>query len=110
MPGSSPRWAIERKQIRQRPNLRYTARGRPQREHRVYPRTLNLGVRFALTTSAFFAIPQLSLNGNPSRRNRERPSSSFVAVVTTVTSMPRCRSTWSASISWNISCSFSPNV
>src|ERR1700691_3095879 len=35
MPGSSPRCAIVRKQIRHRPNLRYTARGRPQREHRV---------------------------------------------------------------------------
>jgi len=89
MPGSSPRWAIERKQIRHRPNLRYTARGRPQRVHRVYPRTLNLGVLFALTTSAFLATPQLSLNGNPSRRSSERPSSSVGAVVTSVTSMPR---------------------
>jgi hypothetical protein len=35
MPGSSPRCAIDRKQIRHRPNLRYTARGLPQREHRV---------------------------------------------------------------------------
>src|SRR4029077_403489 len=35
MPGSSPRCAIERKQIRHRPNFRYTARGRPQRVHRV---------------------------------------------------------------------------
>src|SRR5215468_2191830 len=34
MPGSSPRCAIVRKQIRHRPNLRYTARGRPQRVHR----------------------------------------------------------------------------
>src|SRR5215813_12995545 len=35
MPGSSPRCAMVRKQIRHRPNLRYTARGRPQRVHRV---------------------------------------------------------------------------
>src|SRR5882724_4370692 len=35
MPGSSPRCAMARKQIRHRPNLRYTARGRPQRVHRV---------------------------------------------------------------------------
>jgi hypothetical protein len=55
MPGSSPRWAMDRKQIRHSPNLRYTARGRPHREHRLYPRTLNFGVRFALTTSPFFA-------------------------------------------------------
>src|SRR3712207_5678383 len=35
MPGSSPAWAISRKQMRQRPNARNTARGRPQRLHRV---------------------------------------------------------------------------
>jgi hypothetical protein len=55
MPGSSPRCAISRKQMRHSPNLRYTARGRPQREHRVYARTLNFGVRFAFAISAFFA-------------------------------------------------------
>src|SRR5262249_50020915 len=102
MPGSSPRWAMDRKQIRQSPNLRYTARGRPHRVHRVYPRTLNFGLRFALTISAFFATVQFSLNGNPSRRSSERPSASVVAVVTTVTSIPRWRSTWSGLISWNI--------
>src|SRR6266487_4585765 len=53
---------------------------------------------------------QLSLNGNPSRRSSERPSSSLVAVVTTVTSIPRWRSTWSGLISWNMSCSVRPNV
>src|SRR5580693_6781890 len=56
MPGSSPRCAIVRKQMRHRPNLRYTARGRPQRVHRVYARTSNLGLRFALTISAVLAI------------------------------------------------------
>ena len=55
MPGSSPRCAIIRKQMRHSPNRRYTARGRPQRVHRVYPRTLNLGVRFHFSTSDFFA-------------------------------------------------------
>lgn len=35
MPGSSPRWAIWRTQMRQSPNTRYTARGRPQRWQRV---------------------------------------------------------------------------
>src|ERR1700760_4644497 len=59
MPGSSPRCAMERKQIRQRPNFRYTARGRPQREQRVYPRTANFGFRLALTTSAVFAMSAL---------------------------------------------------
>ena len=110
MPGSSPRCAIVRKQIRHRPNLRYTARGRPQREHLVYARTSNFGLRFALAIRLFFATRQLSLNGNPSRRSSERPSSSLVAVVTRVTSMPRCRSTWSGLISWNISCSVRPKV
>src|SRR5919198_1342721 len=40
-PGSSPRWAISRMQMRHRPNLRYTALGRPHRLHRVYARTAN---------------------------------------------------------------------
>src|SRR5215469_12941980 len=35
MPGSSPRCAMVRKQIRHSPNRRYTARGRPQRVHLV---------------------------------------------------------------------------
>src|SRR5689334_10447658 len=54
--GSSPRWAISLRQMRHRPNLRYTAFGRPQRWQRVYPRTANLGLRAALTFSAVFAI------------------------------------------------------
>src|SRR5450432_2455120 len=35
MPGNSPACAISRKQIRHRPNLRYTEWERPQRVHRV---------------------------------------------------------------------------
>src|SRR5215217_4989000 len=34
-PGSSPAWAISRRQIRQRPNLRNTECGRPHRWQRV---------------------------------------------------------------------------
>src|SRR3954451_10991889 len=34
-PGSSPAWAISRRQIRHRPNLRKTECGRPQRWQRV---------------------------------------------------------------------------
>ena len=49
-------------------------------------------------------------DGKPSRRSNARPSSSVVAVVTTVMSMPRGRSMVSGSISWNIDCSLSPNV
>src|SRR5215203_5251769 len=48
--------------------------------------------------------------GKPSWRSSSRPSSSFVAVVTRVMSMPRCRSILSTSISRNIDCSLRPNV
>src|SRR5262245_43442844 len=58
-PGSSPRCAISRMQIRHRPNLRYTALGRPQRWQRVYARTENFGFSAALRTSAFFAMSVL---------------------------------------------------
>ncbi len=42
--------AFSRKQIRHKPNLRYTDRGRPQNLQRFSFRELNLGVRFALAT------------------------------------------------------------
>ena len=35
-PGSSPRWAMSRRQIRQRPNLRYTECGRPKAVYRKF--------------------------------------------------------------------------
>jgi hypothetical protein len=47
-PGISPWSANFRKQIRQMPNLRYTARGRPQSWQRRFNRVANLGARFAL--------------------------------------------------------------
>src|SRR5690606_14117424 len=53
---------------------------------------------------------QLSLNGKPSSLSSARPSSSVLAVVTTVTSMPRTRSILSWSISWKTDCSVSPKV
>ena len=55
-PGSSPRLASSRKQIRQILNFRRYARGRPQRLQRLYPRTLNLGRRSACTRFDVFAI------------------------------------------------------
>src|SRR3954466_11793892 len=55
-PGSSPACAISRRQIRHRPNLRKTECGRPHRWQRVYPRTLNFGLRFAFSIRAFLAI------------------------------------------------------
>src|SRR3954452_17539034 len=48
--------------------------------------------------------------GNPSSVSSSRPSSSVVAVVTRVMSMPRGRSILSTSISRNIDCSVRPNV
>src|SRR5690606_16715225 len=53
---------------------------------------------------------QSSLKGKPRRRRSERPSSSLVAVVTMVMSIPRTRSILSWSISWNIDCSVRPKV
>src|SRR5688500_7246667 len=44
-PGMSPACTMLRRQMRHRPNLRYTECGRPQRRHRVYARTLNFGLR-----------------------------------------------------------------
>src|SRR4051794_10270471 len=55
-PGSSPAWAISRRQIRHRPNLRKTEWGRPHRWQRVYPRTANFGLRAALLIRAFLAM------------------------------------------------------
>ena len=48
--------AFSRKQIRHRPNLRYTDRGRPQNLQRFSLRVLNLGVRFAFATFDLLAI------------------------------------------------------
>ena len=47
-PGIKPWSANLRKQMRQMPNLRYTARGRPHSLQRLSRRVLNFGVRFAL--------------------------------------------------------------
>ena len=46
---------MSRKQIRQMPNLRRKALGRPQRGQRLYARDLNLGCLFALAISDFLA-------------------------------------------------------
>jgi hypothetical protein len=60
MPGIIPLCASCRRQIRQMPNLRYTARGRPQRLHRVYRRVVYFWGRAALAIKLFLAIPLLS--------------------------------------------------
>ena len=93
MPGIDPWCARSRRQIRQRPNLRKTARGRPQRLQRVYIRDLNFCGRDCLMISDFFATYSLSLlspaNGRPSPRKSASAWSSFSAVVVIATSSPR---------------------
>jgi hypothetical protein len=54
-PGSSPRSAMCRKQMRQIPNFRKKALGRPHKGQRLYARTLNFGFLLALAISDFFA-------------------------------------------------------
>src|SRR5215210_6248368 len=56
MPGISPACDMSRKQIRHKPNFRYTDRARPHRRHRVYARTPNFGLRACFWINAFFAI------------------------------------------------------
>src|SRR6188474_1106386 len=71
-------------------------------------RELRLLVR--LVDKGSLGHAQFSLNGKPSALSSARPSASFVAVVTTVMSMPRTRSILSWSISWNMTCSVRPKV
>src|SRR5579859_4038164 len=58
-PGTSPACTSSRRQIRHSPNLRNTECGRPHRRHRVYARTLYLGLRCCFWMSAFLAIALL---------------------------------------------------
>ena len=72
------------------------ARARPQRRHRVYPRTLNFGVRCCFWTSAFFAMCSLPLvlrrrggTGTRARAAVRGPGRRWCRVVTMVMSIPR---------------------
>src|SRR5215218_9314743 len=56
MPGMKPWWASSRRQMRHSPNLRYTARERPQRRQRLCARVAYLGVRLDRTIMDVFAI------------------------------------------------------
>ena len=55
-PGRRPLSAISRKQIRQMPNLRYTARGRPQILQRRTSRVENFGLRLAIAIFDLLAM------------------------------------------------------
>ena len=131
-PGSSPRNARSRKQMRQRPNLRRKARGRPQRPQRLLRRTSNFGLRLAFSISAFLAIPDSLSNGSswtggyaaawpmmtgfsprkgkPISLSRANASSSLFVLVTIVMSIPWIFCTRSKLISGKMICSFTPIV
>jgi hypothetical protein len=98
-PGIFPSSANSRKQMRQIPNLRRYARGRPHLLHRKYALTLNFGGLFAFATKHFFAtdspFPQDWRSGMPRSMMSSFASSSVFAVVTIVTSMPMTFSTLS---------------
>ena len=55
-PGSRPRWAVSRKQMRHSPNFLMYARARPQTWQRFTFRTENFGLRAARTIMLTFAI------------------------------------------------------
>jgi len=111
-PGICPESASSRKQMRHMPKSRRNARGRPQRWQRLYPRTLNFGVRFHFSTSDFLAtenpLAYRRRNGMFMSLSSSRPSSSVFAVVTIVTSMPRIFATFSTLISGKMICSVKP--
>lgn len=96
MPGITPACASSRRQIRQSPNFRYTARGRPQRLQREYCRVLYFCGLEALTVRLVFAISfsySSFRKGRPSSRRSISASLSFAAVVVIATSSPRIAST-----------------
>src|SRR3954454_3140408 len=59
MPGMKPLCASWRRHRRQMPNLRYTARGRPQRRQRECARVLYFGVRCEATILDVLAIREV---------------------------------------------------
>jgi hypothetical protein len=88
-----------RKQIRQMPNFRKKARGRPHKGQRLYSCTPYLLGRFALAIIDFLAMPVsvgtgssrlylYFLKGIPNSFNKNLPSSSVRALVTMVMFIP----------------------
>jgi len=80
--------------MRQMPNLRRYARGRPHLLHLKYARTLNFGGLFDFAIKHFFATDspfppyQVWRSGIPRSMMSSFASSSVFAVVTIVTSIP----------------------
>jgi hypothetical protein len=88
-PGTTPLWAFSRKQIRHIANFRKKPRGRPQTLQRLCLRTENFGTRVALTIMLVFAIYFPFCSGKPIAVKNSEASSSVLAVVTMVISIPR---------------------
>ena len=127
-PGMTPWSASFRKQIRQVPNLRYTARGRPHSMQRRTIRVENFGGRFAAAIFDLLAIwsslsasplqdayaaasaPSSFFSGTPKPLSSSRAAASDLAVVTIVMFMPWGRVNLSGSISGNTICSESPRL
>lgn len=114
-----------RKQMRQMPNLRYTARDRPHKRQRRFTRVENFGVRFARANLDLLATaysPQfkadgdqaasvdepLVRNGIPNAVNSINASSSLRAEVPIVIFIPCTLVNLSGLISGNTNCSVSP--
>src|SRR5262252_9688400 len=74
---------MSRKQMRHNPKRRYTARARPQRRHRVYALTLNLGFRCCFSINAFFAngLPLALAFALATEREAERREQRAASVV-----------------------------
>src|SRR3989441_6858714 len=111
-PGTCPCDESVRKQMRQIPNFRMYARGRPHRLQRLCCETACLCLRSPRFTVDFLATQSQPhfLKGNPSSASSARASSSVRAVVTKVTSRPRNLSILSYSISVKTSTLLSPIV
>ena len=67
-PGIKPLLAFSRKQMRHKPNLRYTARGRPQNLQRFSWRVLNFGFRFAFAILDLLATVLVRAHGQKGNR------------------------------------------
>ena len=111
-PGICPLYASSRKQIRQIPYFLKYACGRPQILQRLYSLVENFGLRCCLIFIDVFAMnfPPYFANGILNCLNNSRASSSVLAVVTKITSIPLTLSILSYSISGKISCSLIPSA
>ena len=114
-PGICPLYANSRKQTRQIPYFLRYACGRPQIRQRLYSLVENFCLRCCLTFIAVLAMNFPSYysyfaNGILNNVNNSRASSSVLAVVTKIISIPLTLSTLSYSTSGKINCSLIPNA